>query len=237
MRGATELISWDNGIKQNKLWLHRVWSLPEVLFLCQSTPHWGWLFGLQSSTCLIIHAGGNGGCTESCWTQDRGMGTTHNEGKTPCPGNSDSAVQSLLCYLPRAISSHKIFHSVTRPEKALRTPKVLESYNNPWSTPSSTKGAQQCSRWPARDTLQAAYSVFKESGKNHRGWFRCLHGHLALLWNTGTNIFGTPVKFHCAGMRCCKTIWSFQIVFRYPFISVIENWIWVPVLGGKRFCH
>lgn len=37
MRGSTELISWDNGIKQYKVWLHRVWSLPEVLFLHQRT--------------------------------------------------------------------------------------------------------------------------------------------------------------------------------------------------------
>lgn len=68
------------------------------------------------------------------------MGTTHNEGKTPCPGNSDSAVQSLLCYLPRAISSHKIFHSVTQPEKALRTPKSWSLIITPGAHPPPQEG-------------------------------------------------------------------------------------------------
>lgn len=151
--------SWDNGIKQKNLSLQKVQSLPEILFLCSEHTHSEWLFWYESPCTLLLIWMGTEDAHASCWNQDSGMGTTHNEGKTPCPGNSDSAVQSLLCYLPRAIYSHEIFHSVRdMARKSPANPKVLQSYNNHRSTPSSTKGAQQSSCWPAWDKLYAIHS-------------------------------------------------------------------------------
>lgn len=131
--------SWDNGIKQIKLWLHKAWSLPETLFLHQSTPTEGDYLDYKTPCALLSIWLGMEDAHRSCWTQDRGMGMTQKAEKTPCPGNSDSAVQSLLCYLPRAISSHKIFHSVTRPEKALWTPKSWSLIITPGAHPPPQK--------------------------------------------------------------------------------------------------
>lgn len=151
--------SWDNGIKQKNLSLQKVQSLPEILFLCSEHTRTEWLFWYEPPCTLLLIWMGTEDVHASCWNQDSGMGTTHNEGKTPCPGNSDSAVQSLLCYLPHAIYSHEIFHSVRdMARKSPTNPKVLQSYNNHWSTPSSTKGAQQSSCWPAWDKLYAIHS-------------------------------------------------------------------------------
>lgn len=128
--------------------------------------HSEWLFWSESPCTLLLVLMGMEDVHVSCWNQNSGMGMIHNEEKTPCPGNSDSAVQSLLCYLPRAIYSHKIFHSVRdMARKSPANPKVLQSYNNHWSTPSTTKGIQQSSCWPTWEKLCAIYSEYKEAGK------------------------------------------------------------------------
>lgn len=102
-----------------------------------------WLFCHETPYTLLLISTGMEDVQVSCLHQDSGVGITDNEGKTPYPGNSDSAVQSLLCYLPRAIYSHKIFHSVRdMARKSPANPKVLQSYNNHSSAPSATKGAE-----------------------------------------------------------------------------------------------
>ena len=147
------------GKKQKKLSLQKVQSLLQMLFLCSEHTHSEWVFWYESLCTLLLILMGMEYVHVSCWNQDSGMGMIHNEGKTPCPGNSDSAVQSLLCYLPHAIYSHKIFHSVRdTARKSPVNPKVLQSYNNHWSTPSTTKGVQQSSCWPTWDELHAIYS-------------------------------------------------------------------------------
>lgn len=173
----------------------------------------------QSSTRVILDAGGDGGCTRELLEsgQQDGKSTQPRENSLPREFRQCCAVTAVLfamCY----IQSQNISLSDTA-RKSPVNPKVLESYNNPWSTPSSTKGAQQCSQWPARDTLHAVCSVFKESGNSHRGWFQCLHGHLALLCNRETNTFGSPNEIHNAGMRPYKTSWSFQSIHLFQWLK------------------
>lgn len=142
--------------------------LPETAFPSGHT-HWGWIFWHKTPRGLFSILAGMEGAHESSWNQDSRMGRTHNQGKTPCPGNSDSAVQSLLCYLPRAISSHKIFHSVTRPEKALWTPKSWSliitpgahppPQKEPSSAPSDLPGTH-CMQFVLYLKSQAGFSAF-----------------------------------------------------------------------------
>lgn len=163
----------------------------------------------------------------------RTVGTMHNEGKTPCPGNSDSAVQSLLCYLPRAIYSHKIFHSVRDiARKSPANPKDLQSYNNRWSTPSSTKGAQQSSWWPT--SCVHLIPTQEEPGKIRVAAFSTSTAIQHCSGTAGWTVWATLMRLHSAGMRYYKIIRNFQSIHLFQWIKTKLGY---QSLGEKGFCY
>lgn len=207
----------DKGLRTSTPAVHQPWQITQILHNLSGHSHEPLQTGCFDTNLHVLY---NWYCWVwgmSAWAAGiRIVGTMHNEGKTPCPGNSDSAVQSLLCYLPHAIYSHKIFHSVRDiARKSLANPKDLQSYNNHWSTPSSTKGAQQSSWWPTRIKLHAPYSNAWGTTQNQSGCFQYLHGYSAFLWDCGVTVWVILTQFHSAGTRYYKITWNFQNILLF----------------------